>query len=96
MEEHVDALLLDSGRPSAEVPELGGTGRIHDWSVSREIVRSVGVPVILAGGLRSDNVAEAVAAVVPFAVDVCTGIRTNGRLDPVKLEAFAQALSGRR
>ena len=66
-----DAILLDSGRPGADVPELGGTGRIHDWSISRAVVEAVEVPVFLAGGLNGDNVAQAVAAVGPYGVDVC-------------------------
>jgi phosphoribosylanthranilate isomerase len=90
-----DAILLDSGRPSAETPELGGTGRIHDWEVSRAVVDAVDVPVFLAGGLNGDNVAAAVATVRPYAVDVCSGVRTNGRLDPVKLEAFVRGAEAR-
>ncbi len=89
---HVDALLLDSGRPSATVKELGGTGRVHDWAVSRGIVERSPVPVILAGGLRPDNVAEAVRAVGPAGVDVCSGVRTEGRLDERKLRGFREAL----
>lgn len=85
-----DALLLDSGRPGAEVQELGGTGRVHDWAVSRAVVEAVDVPVFLAGGLNGGNVAEAVAVVGPYGVDACSGVRTNGRLDPVKLEAFVR------
>lgn len=94
----VDAILLDSGRPGAEVRELGGTGRVHDWSISTAVVDAVDVPVLLAGGLRPDNVAAAVKAVKPYGVDVCTGLRTRGRLDPAKLAAFAGELrrAGRR
>jgi len=82
----VDALLLDSGRP--ESAELGGTGRRHDWTISRLIRESSPLPVFLAGGLRPENVREAIETVGPFALDVCSGVRTNGRLDPVKLTAF--------
>ena len=85
---HVDAILLDSGDPSLRVKELGGTGRIHDWSLSRRIRESVEVPVILAGGLDPDNVAEAIRVVRPYAVDVCGGVRTGGRLDESKLREF--------
>ena len=88
----VDAILLDSGNQSLPIKELGGTGRTHDWNVSREIVKEVTVPVFLAGGLRSDNVADAVTTVDPFGVDVCTGVRTNGELDEVKLRAFFAAV----
>jgi phosphoribosylanthranilate isomerase len=92
---HVDGLLLDSGNPEMETKELGGTGRTHDWSVSRRIVDRVGLPVFLAGGLHAGNVAEAVRTVRPYGVDVCSGVRTDGRLDPVKLEAFVAAVSDR-
>ncbi|MCY2959387.1 MAG: phosphoribosylanthranilate isomerase [Planctomycetota bacterium] len=92
--EHADALLLDSGNREAVTKELGGTGRVHDWSVSRLVVESVRVPVWLAGGLRPQNVAEAVALVRPHGVDLCTGVRTDGRLDPTKLGAFVRALRG--
>ncbi|MGO9275354.1 MAG: phosphoribosylanthranilate isomerase [Terriglobia bacterium] len=85
---HVDGILLDSGNQSATVKELGGTGRTHDWSLSRRIREAVDVPIFLAGGLNPGNVAEAVGEVGPFAVDVCTGVRTNGRLDEAKLTAF--------
>jgi phosphoribosylanthranilate isomerase len=90
----VDALLLDSGSQEALVKELGGTGRRHDWRISRLIREAVEVPVFLAGGLRPDNVGEAIATVRPFGVDVCSGVRTAGRLDPVKLAAFFAAVRG--
>jgi len=85
---HVDALLLDSGDQSLAVKELGGTGRTHDWRVSRRIVEASPVPVFLAGGLRPENVAEAVSTVGPFGLDVCSGVRTEGRLDVEKLRRF--------
>jgi phosphoribosylanthranilate isomerase len=85
---HVDALLLDSGNQSLAVKELGGTGRTHDWRVSRSIVGASPVPVFLAGGLKAENVAEAVGAVRPFGLDVCGGVRTEGRLDAEKLKRF--------
>lgn len=86
-----DAILLDSGNPTAAVKELGGTGRVHDWLVSREIRDAVGIPLFLAGGLRADNIADAVRTVRPFGVDVCSGVRTDGHLDPAKLRAFIAA-----
>lgn len=89
----VDALLLDSGNPKLVVKELGGTGRIHDWSLSRRIRATVDCPVFLAGGLHQANVAEAVAAVQPFGLDLCSGVRTKGALDPRKLEDFFAALA---
>lgn len=85
---HADALLLDSGNQSLAVKELGGTGRTHDWRVSRSIVEASPVPVFLAGGLKSENVAEAVESVRPFGLDVCSGVRTEGRLDAEKLKRF--------
>ncbi len=84
----VNALLLDSGNQSLAVKELGGTGRTHDWTVSRRIREAVRVPVFLAGGLRPDNVAEALALVRPYGVDICSGVRTDGRLDESKLAHF--------
>jgi phosphoribosylanthranilate isomerase len=89
----VDALLLDSGQPHAPVRELGGTGRVHDWSISARIVAESPIPVLLAGGLRPANVAEAIRAVRPFGVDLCTGLRTQGQLDPAKLAAFVAAVA---
>jgi phosphoribosylanthranilate isomerase len=87
----VDAILLDSGNPTAAVKELGGTGRVHDWTISRAIRDAVHLPVFLAGGLRASNVADAIAAVRPFGVDVCSGVRVNGRLDARAVEAFIGA-----
>jgi len=89
---HVDAILLDSGNPALAVKELGGTGRVHDWALSARIRASIGVPLFLAGGLTADNVRAAVDAVRPFALDVCSGVRTNGALDAAKLRAFARAV----
>jgi phosphoribosylanthranilate isomerase len=85
---HVDAILLDSGNQSLPVKELGGTGRTHDWTISRSILERVRVPVFLAGGLNSSNVREAIERVGPFGIDVCSGVRTNGRLDERKLTAL--------
>ena len=88
-----DALLLDSGRPAAAVPELGGTGRTHDRGIARAIVEAVPVPVLLAGGLVAENVAAAIRAVRPYAVDVCSGVRSAGRLDAERLGAFMAAVA---
>lgn len=89
----VDALLLDSGNPRAAVKELGGTGRVHDWTLSRRIVEASPVPVFLAGGLNAGNVGEAIRAVRPFGVDICSGVRTDGRLDSDKLRRFCAAVA---
>ena len=86
--EHVDAILLDSGNPKLAVKELGGTGRRHDWRLSRRIVETCGKPVFLAGGLNADNVREAIDTVQPFGLDLCSGVRTDGKLDLRKLEQF--------
>ena len=85
---HVDALLLDSGNQSLAVKELGGTGRTHDWRVSRSIVEASPAPVFLAGGLKPENVSEAIETVRPFGLDVCSGVRADGRLDAEKLKRF--------
>lgn len=93
----VDAILLDSGRPSAATPTFGGTGDRHDWSISRRIVETVAKPVFLAGGLNPQNAAEAIAAVRPFGLDICSGLRDRAKGDaliPSRLEAFAQTLRG--
>jgi phosphoribosylanthranilate isomerase len=84
----VDALLLDSGNQRLATKELGGTGRTHDWRLSAEIRRTVRTPVFLAGGLRAENVRDAIAQVEPWGVDLCSGVRSEGRLDPSKLDAF--------
>lgn len=89
--EFVDAILLDSGNPNLAVKELGGTGRRHDWKLSRKIVETCGKPVFLAGGLNSENVKEAIDTVQPFGVDICSGVRTDGLLDERKLEKFFAA-----
>jgi phosphoribosylanthranilate isomerase len=89
----VDAILLDSGDPGRPVKELGGTGRRHDWRLSRRIRETVAVPIFLAGGLDPDNVAEAMAEVGPFGLDVCSGLRTGGQLDEAKLSRFFGAIA---
>src|SRR5215470_12419958 len=89
----VDAFLLDSGNPNLAVKELGGTGRVHDWALSRRIVEAVDRPIFLAGGLRVDNVAEAIARVRPFGLDLCSSVRSEGRLDGAKLAAFFAAVN---
>lgn len=89
-----DMILLDSGNPTAKIRELGGTGRVHDWTVSRKIREAIKVPLWLAGGLQPDNVAAAIVAVRPYGVDVCSGLRTGGALDPDKVRAFAAAARG--
>ena len=85
---HADAILLDSGNPNLAVKELGGTGRRHDWQLSRRIVETCGKPVFLAGGLNAGNVREAIDTVQPFGLDLCSGVRTDGKLDLFKLEKF--------
>jgi phosphoribosylanthranilate isomerase len=90
---HVDAILLDSGNQSLSVKELGGTGRTHDWRLSRIIRETIDVPLFLAGGLRAENVREAIRTVEPFGVDVCSGVRTDGNLDRNKLDDFFTAIN---
>lgn len=85
---HVDALLLDSGRPNAAIKELGGTGRAHDWTLSHRIVGASPIPVWLAGGINASNVAQAIRSVGPHGIDVCSGVRTDGTLDAKKLDAL--------
>ena len=91
---NVDGILLDSGTTALPTKQLGGTGRTHDWALSREIRDRLEVPIFLAGGLTAENVAEAIRQVAPLGVDVCTGVRTGGRLDRRKLRAFVEAVQG--
>lgn len=90
--ELIDVLLLDSGNPNAAVKELGGTGRMHNWKLSKKIVEQSSVPVFLAGRLHAGNVREAIEQVNPYGVDLCSGVRTSGYLDPLKLDAFFEAV----
>ena len=84
----VDYILLDSGNPNKEVKELGGTGRTHNWNLSKAIVDSIATPVFLAGGLNATNIKEAIATVNPHGVDLCSGVRHEGKLNNKKLNAF--------
>ncbi|NHB67714.1 phosphoribosylanthranilate isomerase [Perlabentimonas gracilis] len=90
--EYVDALLLDSGNPNLPIKELGGTGRAHDWNLSKKICESVSIPVFLAGGICKDNVNKAIEVVKPFGVDLCSSVRTNGALDENKLREFFETI----
>ncbi|MEM0923705.1 MAG: phosphoribosylanthranilate isomerase, partial [Pseudomonadota bacterium] len=90
-DEQPDAFLLDSGRPARG--ELGGTGRVHDWAISRDCVAATARPVFLAGGLTPENVGEAIRQVRPQGVDLCTGVRLDGRLNAVRLATFMQIVS---
>lgn len=89
---HVDAILLDSGNQSLKVKELGGTGRTHDWNLSLQIRERIDVPLYLAGGLKAENVGEAIRTVKPFGIDICSSLRPNGHLDQHKLAAFFDAV----
>ncbi|HWR17800.1 MAG TPA: hypothetical protein VN577_23425 [Terriglobales bacterium] len=90
--ESVNAILLDSGNPNLKVKELGGTGRVHDWTLSRRIREAINVPMFLAGGLNAQNVAQAVRDVAPFGLDICSGVRMNSKLDEAKLGQFMNAV----
>jgi phosphoribosylanthranilate isomerase len=93
LQSKVDAFLLDSGNPKAMIKTLGGTGNTHNWDISRELVRRVEVPVFLAGGLNATNVKEAIEKVKPFGVDICSGVRTDGKLDEGKLKQFVSVVN---
>jgi phosphoribosylanthranilate isomerase len=92
IETYVDALLLDSGNPKATIKELGGTGRTHNWELSKQIVLNSTKPVYLAGGLNSNNIKEAITIVQPYGVDICSGVRTNNQLDEEKLKNYTKAI----
>jgi len=89
---YVDAILLDSGNPNLTIKELGGTGRTHNWELSRKIRKSISIPLFLAGGLNKSNVRQAIDFVQPFGLDLCSSVRTNGQLDEMKLEEFFKAI----
>lgn len=86
----VDAILLDS----CTLEKTGGTGIVHNWSISKKIVESLQIPVVLAGGLSSINVEQAISTVSPYAVDVASGVETNGKKDKDKINAFVKAVRG--
>ncbi len=90
---NVDTILLDSGNPNLEIKELGGTGRIHNWDLSKQIRKQIDIPIFLAGGINKDNVREAIEKVKPFGIDLCSGVRTHQKLDLNKLAAFFKALN---
>src|SRR5262249_2258312 len=92
LEPLVDAFLLDSGNQKLAIKELGGTGRVHDWKLSARLRESTAKPVFLAGGLNAGNVAEAIRIVEPFGLDLCTGVREQGRLSVERLDAFMDAV----
>jgi len=92
VEKYINAVLLDSGNQNKEVKELGGTGRTHNWEISRNIVNALKIPVYLAGGLNAENVKTAVEFVKPYGVDICSGVRTNNMLDEIKLKKFFTTL----
>jgi phosphoribosylanthranilate isomerase len=89
---YVDAILLDSGNPNLSIKELGGTGRTHNWELSREIRKAIPIPLFLAGGLNKNNVRQAIETVQPFGLDLCSSVRTEGQLDRQKLKDFFNAI----
>jgi phosphoribosylanthranilate isomerase len=92
---NVDAILLDSGNPNLIVKELGGTGRVHNWELSKQIVKKVKIPVFLAGGISKNNVLKAIEVVNPYGLDLCSSVRTNGMLDKEKLIEFFQVIKNK-
>jgi len=90
----VDALLLDSGNQKLRVKELGGTGRTHDWTISRKIRDAVSVPVYLAGGINEMNVVDAAKEVEPFGIDLCSGVRIDGKLNEKLLSKLFNEING--
>jgi phosphoribosylanthranilate isomerase len=90
---YVNAILLDSGNPGLAIKELGGTGRVHDWTVSLSIRETLDIPIYLAGGLNADNVRDAIRQVGPFGLDLCSSVRTDGHLDKEKLARFCERVT---
>jgi len=90
--EFVDAILLDSGNPNLSTKVLGGTGKTHNWDVSKKIRENISIPTYLAGGINKDNIRKAIDHVQPYGIDLCSSVRTNGQLDELKLEELFKAL----
>ena len=90
--EFVDAILLDSGNPNLSTKVLGGTGKIHNWDLSKKIRENISIPTYLAGGINKDNIRMAINQVQPYGIDLCSSVRTNGQLDELKLEELFKAL----
>lgn len=84
--EVVDSILLDSGIAG----KTGGTGCVHDWDLSRRIAEETELPLILAGGLKPENVQEAIKVVSPYAVDTASGVETSGKKDVTKIKSFIE------
>jgi len=90
-----DAILLDTSTSTTSRTgntstgaRSGGTGKVHDWRISAEIVRRSRLPIILAGGLTPDNVSDAIRKVCPYAVDTASGVETDKRRDCDKVKRF--------
>ena len=90
--EWVDAILLDSGNPNLSTKVLGGTGKTHNWDLSKKIRENISIPTYLAGGINKDNIRMAIDHVQPYGIDLCSSVRTNGQLDERKLEELFRAL----
>jgi phosphoribosylanthranilate isomerase len=90
---HVDALVLDSGNPEPPFRWQNPAGQTHDWELSRRVSEAIHLPILVAGGLTQDNVGQAIRIVRPYGVDVCSGVRKDGRLDQGLLVAFLEAVS---
>ena len=90
--EWVDAILLDSGNPNLSTKVLGGTGKTHNWDLSKKIRENISIPTYLAGGINKDNIRKAIDHVQPYGIDLCSSVRTNGQLDELKLEELFKAL----
>ncbi|KAF5029823.1 N-(5'-phosphoribosyl)anthranilate isomerase [anaerobic digester metagenome] len=82
----MDSILLDSGIAG----KTGGTGYVHDWDLSRRIADETELPLILAGGLKPENVQEAIRIVSPYAVDAASGVEILGKKDAVKIRSFIE------
>jgi phosphoribosylanthranilate isomerase len=90
--EWVDAILLDSGNPNLSTKVLGGTGKTHNWDLSKKIRENISIPTYLAGGINKDNIRMAIDHVQPYGIDLCSSVRTNGQLDERKLEELFKTL----
>ncbi|MBC8230856.1 phosphoribosylanthranilate isomerase [bacterium] len=89
-----DALLLDTVDVSGDKLRFGGTGKVSDWNIARELVKGFKTPVFLAGGINPDNVKEAIQTVRPYGIDLCSGVESmKGKRDREKLNRLMRNLT---
>ncbi|MDP8243143.1 MAG: phosphoribosylanthranilate isomerase [Candidatus Hinthialibacter antarcticus] len=90
-----DRILIDAKAVVAGVAQMGGTGKTVDWNAARVLRKALALPLVLAGGVKPGNAAEAVSSVKPYAIDVSSGVeQEKGKKDPAKVHALIEAVRG--